>query len=130
MNAPVGFELLGERGLLRPVGMISFDEAVELVSAAITAARQSQARDLLINSTALAGFPSPDTFQRFFAATEWALRGSGLVRVAIVARAEFIDPQKFGVTVALNRGLACDVFTSEAEAIAWLDAMRSAEQRG
>jgi len=37
-----------------------------------------------------------------------------------------IDPQKFGVTVALNRGLICDVFTTEAEAIAWLDSFGGA----
>jgi hypothetical protein len=32
-----------------------------------------------------------------------------------------IDPAKFGVTVAANRGLVSNVFTTEAEAVAWLD---------
>jgi hypothetical protein len=40
----------------------------------------------------------------------------------MVARAEMIDPRKFGVTVAANRGLMSDIFTTEAEARAWLDA--------
>jgi hypothetical protein len=31
-----------------------------------------------------------------------------------------IDPARFGVTLARNRGLMLDVFTSEAEALAWL----------
>ena len=33
---------------------------------------------------------------------------------------EFIDPQKFGVTVALNRRLIADVFELEEPALAWL----------
>jgi hypothetical protein len=40
----------------------------------------------------------------------------------MVARAEMIDPQKFGVTVAALRGLVSNVFTTEVEARAWLDA--------
>ena len=41
----------------------------------------------------------------------------------MVARAEMIDPQKFGVTVAENLGLITDVFTLQAEALAWLRAL-------
>ena len=53
---------------------------------------------------------------------KWAeSAGSGL-RVAMVARAELIDPEKIGVLMAQNRGVAGDVFTTEAAAIAWLDA--------
>jgi hypothetical protein len=42
----------------------------------------------------------------------------------MVARAELIDPQKFGVTVSANRGLVSNIFTTEGEALAWLDAKR------
>jgi hypothetical protein len=52
-------------------------------------------------------------------ATEWASIARGL-RLAVVARAELIDPERFGITVARNRGLSANVFTSEAEAIDWL----------
>jgi hypothetical protein len=38
----------------------------------------------------------------------------------MVARAEMIHPQKFGVLVATNRGLVSNIFTTEAEARAWL----------
>ena len=34
--------------------------------------------------------------------------------------AEYIDPQKFGITVALNRRLIVDVFELEEPALAWL----------
>ena len=109
------------RGLFRPVGSVSFNEAVALVRAAIAAARSKQAWELLVDTRALTGFSSPNTFQRFLMAVEWAEEASGTVRLAMVAREEMIDPQKFGVTVAANRGLVSNVFTTESEARAWLD---------
>src|SRR5262245_7223926 len=114
----------GGRGLYRPVGSVSFDEAVAWVRAAIAAACANQAGDLLVDTTALTGFPSPGTFQRFLAAVAWAEEAVGRLRLAMVARAEMIDPQKFGVTVAANRRLVSNIFTTEAEARAWLDAKR------
>jgi hypothetical protein len=42
----------------------------------------------------------------------------------MVARAEMIDPEKFGVTVAAMRGLASNIFATEAEARAWLTDIR------
>ena len=117
-----GFVLEGARAVYRPVGSVSFDEVVALVRAAIAAARSNQARDLLVDATALTGFSSPDTFQRFLAVVEWAEEARGSVRLAMVARPEMIDPHKFGVTVAVNRGLVSNIFTTEGEARAWLDA--------
>ncbi|MFL6203087.1 MAG: hypothetical protein ACJ76J_28295 [Thermoanaerobaculia bacterium] len=117
-----GFVLEGGRAVYRPVGSVSFDEVVALVRAAIAAARSNQARDLLVDTTALTGFSSPDTFQRFLAVVEWAEEARGSVRLAMVARPEMIDPHKFGVTVAANRGLVSNIFTTGGEAGAWLDA--------
>jgi hypothetical protein len=121
LDALDGFVLEEGRGLFRPAGSVSFNEAVALVRAAIEAARRNRARDLLVDTTALTGFPSPNTFQRFLAAVEWAEEARGRLRLAMVARAEMIDPQKFGVTVAANRGLVSNIFTTEVEARAWLD---------
>jgi hypothetical protein len=116
-----GFALEGERAVYHPVGSVSFDEVVALVRAAIAAARSNQARGLLVDTTGLTGFPSPDTFQRFLAVVEWAEEARGSVLMAMVARPEMIDPQKFGVTVAGNRGLVSNIFTTEREARAWLN---------
>ena len=124
MEEPIGFMLEKGRGVYRPAGSVSFDEAVALVRASIAAARRNQVRDLLVDTTALTGFPSPDTFQRFLAAVAWSDEAGGGVRLAMVARAEMIDPKKFGVTVAANRGLVSNIFTTEVEARAWLDARR------
>jgi hypothetical protein len=119
-----GFSMEGTRGFYRPVGCVSFDEAVAWVRTAIATACSNRAVDLLVDTTALTGFPSPNTFQRFLAAVEWAEEAVGRVRLAMVALAEMIDPAKFGVTVALNRGLVSNIFPTETEARAWLDAIR------
>ncbi|QDU28874.1 hypothetical protein ETAA8_39800 [Anatilimnocola aggregata] len=110
-----------DRALYRPLWTVSFDEAVTLVRAGIAAAMRHQVKDLLVDTTALRGFPSPGTFQRFLMAVEWAEEASGRIRLAMVALGEMIHAQKFGVTVAFNRGLVNNVFTTELEALAWLD---------
>jgi len=125
LNEPNGFITEGRRGLYRPTGSVSFDEAVALVRAGIAAALAKQIREFLVDTTALTGFASPDTFQRFLAAVQWAEEAGGQLRLAMVARAEMIDPQKFGVTVAANRGLVSNIFPSETEARAWLDTGRA-----
>jgi hypothetical protein len=116
------FVLKEGQGVYRPSGKVTFEEAAELVRAAIAAARAASARKLLVDTTAWTGFPSPDTFQRFLAVVGWAEEAGGRLQLVMVARPEMIDPQKFGVTVAANRGLWSNIFPTEAEAIAWLDA--------
>ena len=124
MNELPGLQVDGIRAIYRPVGKVSFDEAVALVSLAIRLARSTDVKDLLVDTTQWIGFPSPNTFQRFLAAVEWAEEAGGRLRLAMVARIEMIDPQKFGVTVATNRGLISNVFSSEEEAHTWLDSRR------
>jgi len=41
-----------------------------------------------------------------------------------VARPELIDPEKFGRTVAANIGFATEVFTTEQEALLWLQGIK------
>lgn len=102
------------------MGTVSLEEAVELVTSAIAFARENKIRNLLVITTGLAGFDSPSIIERYTFVSEWARASNGVVRVAMVARPEMIDPDKFGVTVAANRGLVGDVFTKEEEALAWL----------
>ena len=75
---------------------------------------------LLVDTTGLTGFPSPSVWERFWMASEWAAVVHSAVRLAIVARAELIDPDRFGITVARNRGLFANVFSEEPAAIEWL----------
>lgn len=121
MDTPDYFESVGNRGFFRPIGNLSLEETVEGVASAIQFAREQGIQELLVNVSALTGFDSPSIFERYQFVEKWASVARGKVRIAMVARAEMIDSQKFGVTVAANRGLVGDVFTTEAEAVAWLD---------
>jgi hypothetical protein len=118
-----GFTVVAGRAFYRPSGTVSFDTAVDWVATAISAARREQVAELLVDSTALFGFATPDTFQRFLAVVNWAEGAEGRLRLVMVAREELIDPQRFGVTVGLNRNLVNNIFTAESEAIAWLDTL-------
>jgi|SRR5215475_11272469 len=121
MDAPDRFEMRGRRAFYRPVGTVSLGEAEDMVSLAIAHACAQGASELLANLSAMVGFGPPTTVERYRLVTKWVATAGGRLRLAVVARAEMIDPHKFGVTVATNRGLMAEIFTTEAEALAWLD---------
>ena len=83
-------------------------------------ARERRVPKLLVNAAKLTGFPSPSLPERYFAARRFAESSKSQVQLALVIRAEMIDPEKFGIIVARNAGLNADVFASEPEALAWL----------
>ena len=114
------FQFLEDYTIFRPSAELSFDEAIELVSDGISFTASRQIVRLLIDSTSLTGFPSPTTWQRFQLAERAAAAALPGLRLAVVARPELIDPSRFGVTVARNRGLFGNVFSSVPEAIEWL----------
>lgn len=101
-------------------GEHSLAEAVALVSAAISYCRDRGVPNLLVNATGLTGVPVPTLVDRFLMVEDWAQAASGTVVVAMVVSPEYIHPQKFGVKVALDFGLICDVYTTEREALSWL----------
>ena len=115
------FEQIGTRAFYRPVGLVTFEQAVDLVAEAIVKARALGLSDLLVNSTGLSGFAAPSVFARYNMASRWASAAGSRVRVAMVARPEIIDPQKIGVLMLQNRGGMGDVFTNERDALIWLD---------
>ena len=125
MKEPAGYTMEGVHVTYRPIGAVTFDEAIARVRSAITLACSTKAKDLLVDTTTWTGFSAPDTFQRFLAAVAWAEEAGGRLRLAMVAREEMIDEQKFGAMVASNRGLVSNIFTNEEEARAWLDSKRA-----
>lgn len=114
------FEMVGDHAVFRPTGEVSLLQAIQMVTAAIAFAREQHVRKLMVVTSGLTGFEPPSLAARYFFIHEWARAAGGSVRVAVVAKPEMIDPQKFGVTVAATSGLIGDVFASEDEAIAWL----------
>ena len=121
MNTPEHFEIAAGYACYRPVGEVSLQKAIDWVSTVITFAIDQQITKLLIDSTKLTGIEPPLAWERFRMGERFAhaARGSA-IKVVLVARPEMIDPERFGMTVARNRGLLANVFTSEAEALAWL----------
>ena len=114
-------DITESRAFFRPVGSVSFGEAVNMISNAIVYARENVASRLLVNVAALRGFGPPTIAERYSLATKWAAAASGRLRLAVVAREEIIHPQRVGITFAATAGLVSNVFVSEAEAVAWLD---------
>lgn len=119
----------GRRGYLRAHGGVSVEDAFAMVSAALEACRECGADELLADLTGLDRGRAPSAEERYRGISKWAGVAGGCVRLAILAGAEVVDAQKFGVTVARNRGLTADIFTSEAEAVAWLDEGRTLGDR-
>jgi hypothetical protein len=120
MNELQYFSILDDHAEYRPTGQVSLEQMVELVTSAIAFAHDQQQRKLLVVTSGITGFKPPTLATRYYFIQKWASVANGVVILAIVARPEMIEPQKFGVTVAANRGLRSNIFESEEEALAWL----------
>jgi hypothetical protein len=120
MNDTVRFEIFGDIAVFRLGGHVVLERAIRSVSSAIESAKSQGMRKLMIVASDLEGTQSPGIGTRFSMSREWAVAAGGVVRMAVVAKPEMIDPHKVGVIVAKNFGASADVFVSEADAIAWL----------
>jgi hypothetical protein len=106
-------------------GPLTFEGVVADIKLALRYCCENKIGKLLLDGRLMEGFGPPTVSQRFWFATELAKEARGIVKVAMVVRPEFIDPQKFGVTVATNRNLDTDVFSNDAEALKWLLGQRA-----
>jgi hypothetical protein len=120
MNKPKDFEMMQGHAVFRPTGEVSLHEAAQLITSAIAFSREQEVKKLLVVITSLTGFEPPNLAARYFFFREWARAAEGQVNVAFVAGPEMIDPEKMGILIGENAGLHSDAFTSEAEALAWL----------
>jgi hypothetical protein len=120
MKAPEHFEVMEGYCCYRLSGHGPLAEAAGKVIEAITFSREQGIRNLLIDTTNWTGHESPDTLERFSVAQAFAKAALSAVKLAMVVRPEMMDPRKFEVTVAANRGLIGNVFDSEKDALAWL----------
>ncbi len=116
------FEQIGTRGFYRPEARVTMDKGLDMMASAGRAARQRGLLDLLINTTRFTGYDPPTVFDRYSWAIKLAASVGASVRVATVLRPDIVDPQKIGVLMAQNRGVKTEIFTTEAEALTWLDA--------
>lgn len=119
MNPPTDFEICEGYACFRPSGQVTFYEGVGLVAKALAEASEKGIQRLLLDTVNLRGFPHPTTVERYHMAEQWAASARGL-RLSVLTRPDLVDPLRFGIMVARNRGLFVNVFTSEPEAVAWL----------
>lgn len=126
MTALKDFEVIGTRAFYRPIAQVDLEKAGDMIAEAIKAARELGLVDMVVNTTGLTGFERPGLFARYAFVTKWAQSAGTEVRFAVVARAELIDPQKMGVLMLQNRGTTSDSFTSELDALKWLDSCQTA----
>jgi len=120
MNAPEHFDVMEGYCCYRLSGQGPLAEAAGKVVEAIEFSREQRMRKLLIDTTNWTGHPRPDTLERFTWAEAFAKAARSTVKLAMVVRPEMMDPDKFEVTVARNRGMIGNVFDSEKDALAWL----------
>jgi hypothetical protein len=123
------FEVVGPRGFFRPHGEVTFEQGTELLVQAISHARSLGLPDLVLNSLGLTGIRHPGVFDRYALTTRCAQSAGAALRIVFVVRPELIDFQKIGVLIAQNRGTTADIFATETEALAWLDAGRPPRDR-
>ena len=120
MKAPEHLEVMPDYCSYRLSGHGSLAEAAGKVLEVITYAREQGMRKLLVDTTQWTGHESPGTLERYQWAEAFSKAARSAVKLVMVARPELMDPEKFEVTVARNRGLLGNIFDSEKEALAWL----------
>ncbi len=94
-----------------------------MIADVLEEARGRGVREALVDVTSVSGFESPGPAFRRWAVGLWAEAVGGEVRVALVARAEHICPEKTGLLAAAEEGLRANIFQDEGEAVAWLGAV-------
>jgi hypothetical protein len=120
MKTPDHFEIMEAYSCYRLSGDGPLEDAASKVIEAITFSREQGIGNLLIDTTHWTGHQNPGTLERFSWAEAFAKAALAKVKLAMVVRSEFMDPELFEVTVARNRGLFGNVFDSEKDALVWL----------
>jgi hypothetical protein len=104
---------------LGPFSVAAFQRQAD---AAAKACRDQGSRRLLVDTTCFN--LSPSIADRYELACH-AVKISAGLNVALVVAPAFIDPNKFGIVVAQNRGLVVEAFTERGKALEWLLAQGS-----
>ena len=123
------FEVAGSRGFYRPRAQVTLERGLGMMLMAAKHARKLGLADQVVNTLGFTGFEFPRVIARYTFFTQMVESSGAALRVVLVVRPDLIDFQKIGVLIFQNRGGSGDVFASEAEALAWLDAGRASRDR-
>lgn len=120
MSTPDHVTLAPGYARYHPRGPATAGEAIAALFPVIAWCRQAGIPKLLTDARGIEGLTIPTTLERFQLGEEAARQAEGEVHVAMVVPERVIDPQRFGMMVAQNRGLRANVFTDEVSALDWL----------
>jgi hypothetical protein len=123
------FEVVGDVARFRLTGEHELEDAVRQIADAIARTKASGLDKLLVDISRISGIEPPGIASRHWMMGEWAREGRSSVRAAMVARAEFIDPDRFGIIAGMNSGFISNVFEDEDRALAWLQGRRGRSPR-
>jgi hypothetical protein len=115
-------QIVQRRAFFRPRGTANAYQLADLITDALLRAYGEYAGDAVVDIRQTSGFESPGPAYRRWAVRRWSETVRNKLRVAIVARAEHICPDKVGLLTAAEEGLDAGIFEHEADALAWLDA--------
>jgi hypothetical protein len=111
---------------VRATGEFSLEEAKRDFLQMMQAVELHRSKRVLIDGQTITG--NPRTIERFYfgeftadtVAKHQTRTASGPIRFAYVLKEPVLDPQKFGETVAVNRGMLIKVFDNLEDALQWL----------
>jgi hypothetical protein len=120
MDLQIDTELQGELLLVTASGTVTFDLVSRLLRQVFDTAAESQVDKILVNGLAAGGELAP--FERYRLGVDSAayLKERGMnVKLAFVGVPPTTDG--FGVRIARNRGVMAKRFSTQPEALSWLD---------
>ena len=116
----ISFDRIDGIAIHRVGGRHSLTGGIERIRQVLAMAQAQGVTRLLIDITESTGYEPPSLSVRSVMMREWATAAGGTVAIAVVCLPEFIDPQRFGITMAARFGMTMNVFDNQAEALTWL----------
>jgi hypothetical protein len=120
MDLRIDIELREGLLLVTASGTLAFDAALLLLKQVCDTAKEKEVSKILVNALAVDGELA--TVERYRLGTEvtaYLKQRQMSPRLAFVGKPPAVDG--FGVRVAQNRGITTEVFSSQQEALRWLD---------
>ena len=120
MDLHIDVELQGGLLLVTASGNLAFDAALLLLKQVCDTAKEKEVNKILVNALAVDGELSTVERYRLGAEVTAYLKQRQMnPRLAFVGKPPALDG--FGVRVAQNRGATTELFSSQQEALTWLD---------
>jgi hypothetical protein len=104
---------------IRLLGEFSIARFKRQTEAASAACRDRKKGKMLVDMSSITA--QLTTMERFDLASH-AVRATAGLKVALLVIPTFLDPNKFGLVVAQNRGMTVDAFMDRQRAVDWLQA--------